>query len=145
MKKSILTLLLLFCQTFLFAEGSALLVTLKDGKKAGYILSQKPSVTFEGAKLIIIVDDVSTDYDMADVSGFTFVDASEINEIKDLKHGDTLFEYLNGTIRSEGSDIHVYTLDGKLLKSGKSTISLIGQPSGVYVVKMNRQTIKIKK
>ena len=145
MKKIIFTLLLLICQTLAFANGSALLVTLKDGKKAGYILSEKPSVTFAGSKMIIKVNDASTEYNVADVSTFTFVDESEISGIDQLSQGSTKFEYRNGTVKAEGATIQVFTLDGKQLKSGVSTVSLIGQPNGVYVVKMNNQVIKIKK
>jgi hypothetical protein len=145
MRKKILTLLLLVCQTLAFANGSALLITLKDGRKAGYILSEKPSVTLGDSRMIIKVKDASTEYNVADVSTFTFIDASEYTGIEQLSQGSTKFEYRNGTIKAEGATIQVFTLDGKQLKNGVSTVSLSGQPNGVYVVKMNNQVIKIKK
>ncbi len=145
MKKKILTLLLLTCQTLAFADGSALLITLKDGSKAGYILSQKPTVTFADSKLNVKVDDASTAYNVADVNTFTFVDEKEITAIQELSQGSSLFEYRNGTIRAEGASIQVYSLDGKLVKNGESTVSLTNYPNGVYIVKMNNQIIKIRK
>ncbi len=145
MKKKILTLLLLACQTLAFAEGSALLVTLKDGKKAGYVLSQKPTITFNDSKLNINVSDASTEYNLADISTFTFVNEGDITSIHELPKGSSLFEYRNGTIHSKGANIQVYTLDGKLLKNGESTISLMGYPNGIYVIKMNNQIIKVRK
>ncbi len=145
MKKQILTLLLLLCQTLAFAEGSALLITMKDGTKAGYLLSQKPTVTFNDAQLSIQVADASTAYNVADVNTFTFVDESEITSIQEMPQGSALFEYRNGTIRAEGASIQVYTLDGKQLTNGESTVSLAGYPHGVYIVKMNNQVIKVRK
>jgi len=145
MKKQILTLLLLTCQLLAFADGNALLVTLKDGKQAGYVLSAKPTVTFSGTVLNIKVGDASTAYDLADVNTFTFVDEKKLTSIEAMPMGSSLFEYRNGIIRSAGADIQVFTLDGKLLKNGESTLSLAGYPKGVYIVKMNHQVIKIRK
>lgn len=145
MKKKILTLLLLACQMLAFADGSALLITFKDGKKAGYILSQKPTVTFADSKLNIKVDDASTEYNVADVNTFTFVDEKEITGIEEIAKGNSLFEYRNGRIHAEGASIQVYSLDGKQLTHGETTVSLANYPNGVYVIKMNNQVIKIRK
>lgn len=144
MRKTILTLLLFVCQLMAFADNSALLITLKDGSKAGYILSQKPSVTFGESTLSITVADAATEYNIQDVNTFTFVDAEEVAAIQKLTDGSTLFEYRNGVVRSNGT-IQVYTLDGKLLQQGTSTLSLNGQPSGMYIVKTNNKAIKVKK
>ncbi len=145
MKKQILILLMLVCQTLAFAEGNALLITLKDGKKAGYLLSQKPTVTFNDAQLNIKTGDAATAYDLAEVNTFTFVDESEITSIEALPAGSSLFEYRNGTIHAEGARIQVFTLDGKQLTDSESSVSLTNYPSGVYIVKMNNQVIKVRK
>ncbi len=145
MKRKIITLLLLTFQTLAFADGSALLITLKGGRKAGYILSEKPVVTFGDGKLSIKVSDASTEYNMADLSTFTFVDESEITNINELPAGSALFKYRHGIISAEGANIQIFTLDGKLLQSGVSKVSVAGYPDGVYIVKMNNQIIKVRK
>lgn len=145
MRKQFLTLLLLAGQLAAFADGSALLITMKNGNTAGYVLSDKPTVTFGDGTLIVKAKEVSTEYQRADISKFSFVDAGEISGIQALPQGSTVFDYRNGILRAEGSTIQVYTLDGKLVNSGSNTISLTEQPAGVYVVKMGKQVIKVKR
>lgn len=137
--------MLIVGQTLAWAEGSALLITFKDGRTAAYVLSQKPTLTFGDATLNIATEDASTEYQRADISKFGFVDADEVSGIGQLTQGSTQFEYRNGVIRATGGSVQVYSLNGQLLTSGGSTVQVSTLPAGVYVVKMNNQTIKIKR
>ena len=145
MKKNILTLLFLACQTLAFAEGSALLVTKTDGTKAGYLLSEKPVVTFSDTALSIKTTEVSTNYERADISSVIFVPESEVTAIQQVGQDHSMFEYRGGTIRAAGAVIQAYTIGGRLVKSAVGSLSLNGEPSGVYIVKANNQSIKINK
>ena len=145
MKKKILTLLLIACQTLAFAEGSALLVTKKDGSKLGYLLSEKPVVSFSGTALTIKTTEVSTDIERADISTFTFVPENEVTTIKQVSKDNSVFEYRGGTFRADGATIQVYTVGGRLVKSAVGSVSLSNEPGGVYIVKANNQVIKINK
>ena len=145
MKKKLLTLLLLASQTLVYAEGSALLITLKGGSQAAYIFSDKPVVTFTETAMSVKVADASTDYQRADISNFKFVDASEVAAIDQISEGSTLFEYTDGKISAAGAPIQVYSLSGHLQKSGSSSVSLADQPAGVYIVRMGKQVIKVRK
>lgn len=145
MKKKLLTLLLLACQTIAYADGSALLITLKSGNQAAYIFADKPVVTFSETAMNISVANATTEYQRADISNFTFVDASEVASIEEVSDNKTVFEYTSGVVRAIGATIEVYSLNGMLLKRGSSSVSLADQPVGVYVVKMGKQVIKVKK
>ena len=145
MKKVIITLLLVVCHTLTYAEGSALLITKNDGSKMGYILSEKPVVTFGATAINIKTADANADVERADIKSITFVPESEVTAIYQLSKDNQVFEYRGGIVNVPGAVIQVYTLDGRMLKSGHSTLSLSDEPSGVYIIKANHQTIKINK
>lgn len=144
MKRVLLSMFVLLCQIVVFAEGSALLVTLSDGSTAGYLLSEKPTVTFGESTLLIKSSEASTEYNRSDVKRFTFVDADVLG-IDPLSKGSTVFEYKNNTVRMEGAPIIIYRVNGELIKKGIGTVSIEDQPSGVYIIKMNSQSIKVVK
>ena len=125
----------LACQTLAFADGSALLITFTDGTTASYVLSEKPRVTFGQGTLLIT---------SATVSRFTFVDAAELG-IGPLTEGSMAFEYDGTTVRMAGAPIEVFTTGGTLLVRGTGSVSLSGQPSGIYVVRSGRHTVKVVK
>lgn len=144
MKRVLLSMFVLLCHIVVFAEGSALLVTLSDGTTAGYLLSEKPIVTFGESTLQIKSSEASTEYNRADVKHFTFVDA-EVLGIAPLSKGSTVFEFKNNTVRMDGAPIIIYTVNGELVKKGIGTVSIEDQPTGVYIIKMNNQSIKVVK
>lgn len=144
MRKLLLSVLALLCQTLAFADGSALLVTLRDGTTATYVLSEKPTVTFGATTMTVMVSDASTVYERGDVGQMTFIDAEEAG-IAPLSEGSTYFEYKNNTVRMQGAAIQVYTPDGTLVKEAVDTASLDALPDGVYIIRMNRQSVKVIK
>ena len=145
MKKILFTLLMLAGLVSARAEGSALCVTRTNGQVAYYILSEKPVVTFGETTMLIVTSNVSTEYQRTEVENFTFVDKKAITGIAQIGEGNTVFQYQDNTIRGAGGAIQVYNSQGKLVKQGEGIVSLDNQPQGVYVVKMNQQTIKVIK
>ena len=130
----------LACQTLAFADGSALLITFTDGTTASYVLSEKPRVTFGQGTLLITSAGASAEYERATISRFTFVDAAELG-IGSLTEGSVAFEY----VRLAGAPIEVFTTGGTLIVRGTDSVSLSGLPSGIYVVRSGRHTVKIVK
>ena len=145
MKKILFTLLMLAGLVSARAEESALCVTRTNGQVAYYILSEKPVVTFGETTMLIVTSNVSTEYQRTEVENFTFVDKKAITGIAQIGEGNTVFQYQDNTIRGAGGAIQVYNSLGKLVKQGEGIVSLDNQPQGVYVVKMNQQTIKVIK
>ncbi len=136
--------MMLLCHNLAFAEGSALLITFHDGTTASYVLSEKPRVTFGDGTLQIATSDASTEYARADVSRFTFIDATEAG-ISQPTADRIAFEYRDNTVRVSGAPIEVYAADGTLVDKGFNTLSLANHSPGVYLVKVNRQVIKVMK
>ncbi len=144
MRKFLLSIMMLACQTLAFADGSALLITFNDGTTTSYVLSEKPRVTFSEGNMLIQASDASAQYARADVSRFTFVDAGEAS-IKNLKQGSIAFEYHDNIIRLAGAQIEVFATNGTLVKKGSGNVSLEDLSDGVYAVKFKNQTIKVIK
>ena len=130
MKKLFLCLMTLACQTLAFADGSALLITFTDGTTASYVLSEKPRVTFGQGTLLITSAGASAEYERTTVSRFTFVDAAELGI---------------GPLTEGSMPIEVFTPGGTLIVRGTGSVSLSGQPSGIYVVRSGRHTVKVVK
>ena len=72
------------------------------------------------------------------------VDAAELG-IGPLTEGSVTFEYDGTTVRLAGAPIEVFTTGGTLLVRGTGSVSLSGQPSGIYVVRSGRHTVKVVK
>lgn len=144
MKKLLFCLMTLACQTLAFADGSALLITFTDGTTASYVLSEKPRVTFGQGTLLITSAGASAEYERATISRFTFVDAAELG-IGPLTEGSMVFEYDGTTVRMAGAPIEVFTTGGTLIVRGTGSVSLSSQPSGIYVVRSGRHTVKVVK
>ena len=135
----------MLCQTMAFAGGSALLITFNNGNTAEYVLSEQPKVSFDGNMMQIVTSDVSTSYVRSEVKNFSFVEAPAPTAIDVVPQVHNTFEYRDATVRTSGSTVEVYSLDGRLIHSGTSIVSLASEPSGVYVVKTGNQVIKIKR
>lgn len=137
MKRTILltALSLLLGGASCFAQNT-LNVHQKDGAIVSYAFSEQPLVTYTDEGIHLVTTKVEVDYPMANLEKFTFSDdPNGINEIRTA--GAT-------------SDIRIYALNGKLLKTvrqqeGAATFSTDELPQGVYIIKNGETTYKVTK
>lgn len=148
-------LLLLACPIGMLADTvTSLVVLTKDGTTTTIELAEKPTVTFEGTDLKIHSTQTDAAIPLADVVRYTFVtrDASGITEVTGPQPG---IDYRDGVLvitHAKGqAPIHIYTPDGKLIKTltpprdGTYRLPLSSLPTGVYLVKTNQLTCKVLK
>jgi hypothetical protein len=126
---------------------------LTNGQTVTFQLKEKPEITFQEEKMLIVTTNDSAEYPFSEVAGFNFVNqVTAINELTDKE----LQIHTNGngewTIDSKQSTaVRVYNMSGKLTKAsisrvGNSTfISLSNLPSGVYMISIGNHTIKTVK
>lgn len=139
------------------AAGSTLVVELKEGKQAYFILSEKPVLTTFGSQMRIESESVEISYERSDVLRMYFADGSvgvddiEINE-SNVVFTQTETYRLAISNLSEKDRIIVSNLAGRLYNDCVSRndtdaiIDLEGCPKGVYIIKVgNKQTIKMTK
>lgn len=134
----------MLCTAFVgYAEGKSLKLTLQNGAEQTYMLADKPVVTFQGEKVLIASEKLSSEYPRSDVKSFSFADVST-NAVEDTVQ-DTLYIYDGSNFSSPGNEIAVYNLQGMKVADGRDNISLTSQASGIYIIKVSNQTIKIRK
>lgn len=125
------------------AEQTALKVTLADGTSSTFILSQKPKVTFAREHMVISTPDATAEFKRADISDLTFT--SDISSAIQIREADNSISYLGGIVAAPGKFIMVYDLSGRIVASAPDKLSTDFLPSGVYIIKAGRQSLKIKK
>ncbi len=154
-------LLAALCPTVAGDFPSVLQVKLRNNTVQLFVLSDKPQVTFDKTKVFINSSEFSSE--LSDVLEFMFVEAEDepqpptsLDQLQsDVKPQMTL-RYIDGKtveiISSETPNVvSVYSINGmpsaaEINYVGSSTIiDLSTQPSGVYIIKVNSQSFKIRK
>ena len=135
-------------------KKNALIVLTKDKALHQFLLSDKPTVTFEGNNLKVKVSKNTATFALTDVIRFNYkkVDPTGIDEPvtepTELGVEDGVLVISN--IKA-GTIVSVFTLDGKPIqqmkpaRTGTYRLNLSQLPSGVYVVKAGTITYKIAK
>ena len=148
--KLLLSFMLLFVCATAFAQ-SALVVELRDGSSATFLLAEKPRVTFAGEQMDIVSSSASMEINRSDVKNWHFESATtSVDDItveaKATLDGNTLI--ISGI--TENTAITLYTVSGAVVKrstvnDGICTIPLDGLTAGVYFVTYNNTTFKFFK
>ena len=149
-----LKLFLLLIMLFVGANASAqstLVVELRNGSKAVFLLAEKPCVTFAGEQLDIVSSSASMEFNRSDVKNWHFADtASSVENImaeaKATLDGNSLV--VIGV--TDDTAITIYTVNGVAAKrsvaiNGTCTIPLDDLSAGVYILKYNNTTFKFLK
>ena len=134
---------------------NTLVVLTKDQATHQFTLSKdKPRVTFEGNNLKITCENTTATFALADIVRFTYK-ALDTSGIDEQLSPETSVNYEGGVLvisqLEAGKTVSVYTLDGRLVEQLKAShtgtfrLSLTTLPFGVYLIKANTTTYKIRK
>lgn len=148
--KLLISFMLLFVCATAFAQ-SALVVELRDGSSATFLLAEKPRVTFAGGQMDIVSSSASMEINRCDVKNWHFsalptsIDNAAV-DAKAMLEGNNLV--ISGI--SEETTITLYTVSGAVVKrstviNGNCIIPLDGLTAGVYLVRYNNTTFKFLK
>ncbi len=128
-----------------YAGETALKVTLYDGSSATYVLSQKPVIRFSGYNLQILVSDASAEYSRKDVKNLTFLPDGESSVSVPGGADENMLSYISDIVKAPGKFIIVYDMTGRIVITGAESLSTESLSPGIYIVKADRQTLKIIK
>lgn len=138
--------------TSVFAD-TTLFVWSKTGEKVGYVLSERPKITFNKTALTVISDGVEISYPIDNFRCITY-EKNDVTSIKETGIGE-LYSLKNNSLffhNLKANDlISIFSIDGVLLYSksvqhnGEFTISLSDFNTKAFIVKMNNLTFKIVK
>ena len=131
-----------------FAQNALVLET-NDGETFSYVLANKPQLTFNATEMLISSDDASASFTRTDIKNFRFEEVA--NAIKDVKADGQRMSYLHGVVTVDGTDkVILYDISGRQILSKRAadgesvTIDLNNQPSGTYIVRSGKQSLKVK-
>ena len=148
--KQLSTMLLLFLVVTASAQ-SALVIELRDGSNATFLLAENPRVTFSGEQLSIVSSSATMEFNRSDVKNWHFADTpSSVENIAaeakvKLEGGALLISGI-----TDDTAIALYSVDGVAVKhsaviGGTCTIPLDDIPAGIYIVKFNNMIFKFRK
>ena len=158
MKAKLCSLLLLMLATVYQARAGeptvALIVELVDGTTQEYVIGDAPRVTFDESNVLIKSLVVETEIPKDEVERFYFdwkgQPSTAIDEVR--KPADFSFNYDGCNVLLTGADglVQVYDMSGRCLLNSRTTdgvasIDMTPFNTGVYIIKMNTQSIKILK
>lgn len=129
----------------------ALIVEMKSGEKVAFTFADNPQIRFVDDNLVVNTNLYEFSYAAAAVQRYVF-GTSETGINSPVVDGN-LIEGGNLTLNllKSGSDVTVFSTDGKAVLAGKADnqgvarLSLKSLPMGVYVVKTDSFTSKIMK
>lgn len=138
--------------TSVFAD-TTLFIWSKTGEKVGYVLSERPKITFNKTALTVISDGVEISYPIDNFRCITY-EKNDVTSIKETGIGE-LYSLKNNSLffhNLRANDlISIFSIDGVLLysksvqRNGEFTISLSDFNTKAFIVKMNNLTFKIVK
>ncbi len=155
LRKSIL-LIGLFSVFFLISSfvkwKHVLIVESFNGTMTEFLLSEQPQVHFLNNKLKISVNDKTSTFELTDVKNIYFKDYS--TGIDDIQNGNLRITYLSEReilveSSSHSPSIKFYSLNGSRAmeivryNENYALISLESLPSGIYIIEINNQHLKL--
>ena len=158
-KRLLTTTLMIFVVSFLAKasnEPTTLYVKLKTGDIKAFLLSEKPTVTFDSENIYINSSEFSTEY--SNVEEFNFMDkVTDINKVFSEKTQSLFgFKFIDGKIVTitgckKSDRLAVYSVNGMKVSTDAEraddsiVIDLGNMPSGIYIINVNSQSFKIYK
>ena len=148
MKKIALSLLVaLSCISANAADGKSLFVSFNDGSKIEFALSTLPEVTFGNDKMTVTSTATTASYELWKVSTFTYGTTTGIKQVE--TNNKFAFEGDRIIIDGTRNQVSAFALDGKaislspVITGDKTIISLDSFTYGIYIIKINNESIKI--
>ncbi len=129
----------------LFASAQEQLnVVLKDSTYVTYLFSEKPLVTIQGTTLVVQTDRFNVQFPMAQVLRFQFgAMPDDITAISGAKAVESAISDNGQTLSVSGqTPLDIYTLDGQLLRSGRS-VPYTDLPAGIYIIRYGHVSHKL--
>ena len=154
-KRSILAALLfalMLMKPFTAKAQQYLVLTQSDGSQVEFALTDNPVITLEGGNLVVTCGDQQVSTSLEGTS-YAFTDTpSAIEQVSNEAQPEArvTFGQVAFTGLKAGSHVAVYSLDGQQVLSvtaseeGRAAADLSALPRGIYVVKAQGKSLKVK-
>ena len=152
MKKFIIIAILFIAAIPSFAQR--IVLEKNDSGKLAVALQNFRRITFNGSTVNIAQnDDTVIGTEMSDIARIYFDDYTRISEV-DFNDGKDLISYISSdeiaVNCNAGEEIAIYNVSGSMVQqrtqeSDGGSISIANLPKGIYLLRANRQTVKLIK
>lgn len=143
MKKIPIIITLLLAPLTAVPSNTCLRLSLSDGSGETYLLDEQPVLTYPGQNLLINTSKISTEYPREEVKKIDFID--DTNSSVEVQDMCTTYSFADNVVYCEGNEIQVYDISGQKVATGFDQVSLRELPSGIYIINIKKQTIKLIK
>ena len=144
MRKILLTAMLLLCAVVLRAQGVVSWHLLTDDGKAVPVRNVVCLMMVDESKTINVL--MADDNVLTGIKSVTFAEREEDYEPLAVSSTVEATATLNFSMLPKGAKVQIYTADGKLVKQAEAhKIDISGLPSGTYVIKIGKTTVKMLK
>ena len=139
-----------FAQT----KVQGVIVELSSGEKMEYRLADHPKMVFDGQTVELTADGVSLNYTPSEIAKVTMGEVDDVSSgIKEQESSSGEISVNSGFVRFSGfqpnESVRVYSMDGIIratyhtLSDGSLVVPLSNLPSGISIIKVNKESIKI--
>ena len=151
--KRLFTLLTLMLALLPAAYAQRIVVESNENAKTAIDLQNFRRITFMGSVVNIMDNSGEKSLEMSDIARIYFDDYTRINEV-DFNGGKELVAYITPdeiAVNCEaGEEIAIYNVSGTMVLnevqgSDGGSVSIANLPKGIYLLRANRQTVKIIK
>lgn len=152
----IVFLLTVVGNTRCFAQAmvQGIIVELSSGEKLEYRLADHPKMVFDGQTVELTADGISLSYTPSEIAKVTIGEVDDVSSgIKEMESSSGEISVNSGFVRFSGflpnEPVRVYSMDGIIratyhtLSDGSLVVPLSNLPSGISIIKVNKETIKI--
>ena len=136
--------MLLLCAVVLCAQGVVSWHLLTDDGKAVPVRNVVCLMMVDESKTINVL--MADDNVLTGIKSVTFAEREEDDEPLAVSSTVEATATLNFSMLPKGAKVQIYTADGKLVKQAEAQkIDISGLPSGTYVIKIGKTTVKMLK
>lgn len=156
--KTIITLFLIVTNNFCCNAQDkvpGIIVELANGQKVEYRLSDNPKFVYDGQTVTLTADGVRVEYTPTELLKVTTGEVQGSTSIREqeIQQGDVSVAagFVRLTGFENGKSVRVYSVGGSLTATyltsadGSLVIPISTMPSGISIIKINEETIKITK
>ena len=132
---------------------SGIIVELSSGQKVEYRLADNPKLVFDGQTVTLTTDKVRVEYKPTELAKVTPVELEKTTGIEQIETETGAIKLESDFVRlsgfAAGETVRVSSISGsqtaayQIASDGSLVIPLSSLPSGITVIKVNQQSIKI--
>lgn len=149
MKRLFLSIFMLTSAVFMMAEDYKYINVISNGAGESIELSTVQKLTFTDTQVIVHTETGEMTFPLTEMEKMTFTVTADAIDVLPLQTES--LQFMQGQLVTSGKGLlRIYNANGVLMQiaainSDKAVVKLDNLPSGMYIVNLGKQTIKISK